>query len=234
MNRVRQLLRNTLTAVLPKDRWLVRGERHAPNDPPAFSLTFDDGPHPEHTPPLLDALDRWRITATFFVVGERAELHPQLMQRIVDAGHTLGNHTYTHGEPRDVSAETLLAEIAQTDHVLSAWLDAQSRWIRPPKGELTWAKLRGLWRTGRTIALWNVDPRDYRMTTLNQGIAWAQSYRPRHGDIVLLHDRFPTAAPIVNALGEAGLFATWRGVSLDHWISQTTRSTTACVAGVPD
>jgi peptidoglycan-N-acetylglucosamine deacetylase len=230
MNPVRQLLRNTLTAVLPKDRWLVRGERRAPDAPPVFSLTFDDGPHPEHTPPLLDALDRWGVTATFFVVGRQVERHPELVERIVAAGHTLGNHTYAHDEPRNVSAETLLAEIAQTDRALSAWLDEPTRWVRPPKGELTWAKLAGLWRTGRTIALWNVDPRDYRMTTIDQGIAWARSYCPRHGDIVLLHDRFPTAAPIVDALGEAGLLAAWRCEPLDHWLSVPT----TCVTGASD
>ncbi|MDZ4683680.1 MAG: polysaccharide deacetylase family protein [Planctomycetaceae bacterium] len=218
MNPLRQAILATMSAVLPPNRWLARGRRRAPTEPQALSLTFDDGPHPEHTPAVLDALERWGLTATFFVVGREAERHPALMQRIVDAGHTIGNHTFTHSEPQTTSDETFLDEIAQTDRVLATWLGPPTRWVRPPKGELTWPKLRGLWRVNRTVALWNVDPRDYRMQSPAEAVAWVKGYRPRHGDIVLLHDRFAAAAQIVNALGEAWVFYSWRSVSLDHWV----------------
>ncbi|HUQ68259.1 MAG TPA: polysaccharide deacetylase family protein [Planctomycetaceae bacterium] len=221
MNPLRQAILATMSAVLPPNRWLARGRRRAPTDPPTFSLTFDDGPHPEHTPALLDALAKWGQTATFFVIGREAERYPALMQRIVEAGHAIGNHTFTHGEPKTISEETFLNEIAETDRVLAPWLGPPTRWVRPPKGELTWPKLRGLWRINRTVALWNVDPRDYRMASADELVAWAKAYRPRHGDIVLLHDRVAAAAQIVNALGEAWVFYTWRSVPLDHWLDLT-------------
>lgn len=215
---VRQAVRAAMTIVLPPSQWLVRGRCPLlPGQPPQISLTFDDGPHPEHTPAVLEALDRWRLTATFFVVGREAERHPALMQRLVAAGHAVGNHTFTHSEPRTITAARWLDEIERTDRVLETWLGAHTPWVRPPKGELTWSKFAGVWRQQRTVALWNVDPRDYRMTSPSDALAWAKTYSPRHGDIVLLHDRFPHAAAIVHALGDLGVFDRVRCVRLEHW-----------------
>ena len=61
-----------------------------------FALTFDDGPDPENTPRLLDVLDRHRARATFFMVGERAARHPDLVRRVAAAGHEIGNHSFSH------------------------------------------------------------------------------------------------------------------------------------------
>jgi peptidoglycan/xylan/chitin deacetylase (PgdA/CDA1 family) len=218
MNLWRQAIRAAMSVVLPSERCLVRGWRRAPDDVPMLSLTFDDGPHPEHTPAVLDALAKWNLTATFFVVGREARRYPKLVEQIVAAGHALGNHTYTHGEPREVTPEAFLAEVDQTDQLLTTWCNPRPHWVRPPKGELTWPKFRGLWQAGRGIALWSVDPRDYAMTSSAQATAWVKSYKPRHGDVILLHDRVPAAAEIVDALGEAWVFYTWRTVTLDHWV----------------
>jgi peptidoglycan/xylan/chitin deacetylase (PgdA/CDA1 family) len=228
-NPLRQALRAALSSVLPRERWLVRGSRRAHADQPALSLTFDDGPHPKHTPAVLDALAKWNLTATFFVVGQEAERYPQLVEQIVAAGHSLGNHTYTHSEPRTTLAEAFLQEVDLTDQLLSTWCGTRPHWVRPPKGELTWSKFRGLWQARRGIALWNVDPRDYRMQAAAEAVAWAKTYKPRHGDIILLHDRVPAAAQVVHALGEAWVFFNWRTVPLGQWVPALSRESKATV-----
>jgi peptidoglycan/xylan/chitin deacetylase (PgdA/CDA1 family) len=230
-NPLRQALRAAISTVLPRERWLVSGSRRAHADQPTLSLTFDDGPHPEHTPAVLDALAKWNLTATFFIVGREAERYPQLVERIVSAGHALGNHTYTHSEPRTTLAEAFLQEVELTDQLLSIWCDSRPHWVRPPKGELNWSKLRGLWQTGRGIALWNVDPRDYRMTSAAEATAWAKTYKPRHGDILLLHDRVPAAAQIVHALGEAWVFFNWRTAPLEFWVDEERLTQLASLPG---
>jgi len=219
MSLVRQAVKALLTAGLPPARWLVRGPRGRLSDAPTLSLTFDDGPHPEHTPRVLDALQEFGQRATFFVVGRQAVRYPEIVRRIVDEGHTLGNHTFTHGEPSDTTPTQFLDEVLCMRDLLSLWTDAPCRWMRPPKGELGWSKLRGLWKTDHTIVLWNVDPRDYRMSSAAEVDRWCRGYRPRHGDIVLLHDNRPAAADIVANWGRLGLFDRWRSVPIDAWFA---------------
>jgi len=214
MNPLRQMLRALMTASLPPSRWLVRG----PGTTPTLALTFDDGPHPEFTPQVLDALARWHLRATFFVVGQAAADHPYLIDQILSAGHAIGNHTWSHGEPRQTSTSQFLNEVQRTSAWLTEHANSTPRWMRPPKGELTPGKLLGLWRQQLSVALWNVDPKDFRMHSLADVQAWCSQYRPHAGDVVLLHDRLPWAAAMIDQLGQDGLFARFRTVLLDDWI----------------
>ncbi|HFC53936.1 MAG TPA: polysaccharide deacetylase family protein [Gammaproteobacteria bacterium] len=167
-----------------------------------IALTFDDGPDPSTTPELLDLLDRRGITATFFVVGKKAERYREIMQQIVAAGHDLGNHSYTHSEPRDTSTAVFLEEVRRTRDLVEEISNRPCRLVRPPKGALTAGKLLGLWREKMTVALWSVDPMDYRMESRQQALEWGVGYSPRGGDIVLLHDNHPWARHIVSTLAE--------------------------------
>lgn len=226
MGLVRQLSRQLLTACLPATAWLVRGVPRA-GAPAAISLTFDDGPHPLYTPLVLEALARWNVRGTFFIVGELAVQYPELVRRIVEEGHSLGNHTWTHSEPSRTSMTQFLEEVNKTHQ----WLREQgfpvSRWVRPPKGELTCGKLHGLIKAGYGIALWNIDPKDYRMTSLDDLARYCRSYQPSTGDIILLHDRLHWAAAFVNSLGEHGHFDRFAGLSLDAWLPTSASSAQA-------
>ncbi len=225
MNVLRQAVRQLISASLPRRRWLVRGNARAQHDRPALSLTFDDGPHPVHTERVLAALERWNLKGTFFVIGQRAAAEPQLIQRMLDAGHRLANHTWTHSEPAHTTASTFMQEVRETDRLISEFQPDQDhpdalRWMRPPKGELTPGKLYGLMTARYSVALWNIDPRDYRMTSSEEVRAWCQAWTPQNGDIVLLHDCHGWAAEIVDELGRAGHFERFESVDLDHWCSQ--------------
>ncbi|HET6425053.1 MAG TPA: polysaccharide deacetylase family protein, partial [Planctomycetaceae bacterium] len=220
---LRQLMKHTLTACLPAERWLVRGRTRQTNALPAISLTFDDGPHPTHTADVLAELDRWQLTATFFVIGQHAEAHPQLIQQIVAAGHTVANHTWTHSEPSLTSGRIFAEEVTRTTALVTKLTGTSPRWMRPPKGELTVGKTFGLWRAGYTIALWSVDPRDYRIDSDTEALAVSQQTAWSHGDIVLLHDNRLGAAQLLRAWGRDGRWSRCQTVPLSHWVPLRSR-----------
>jgi peptidoglycan-N-acetylglucosamine deacetylase len=226
MGLIRQCVKSVFNACLPRHRWLTRGSSRAWRDRPTCSLTFDDGPHPDHTPRVLAALKRWGLTGTFFVVGREAVRSPALLQQIVDEGHELANHSFFHIEPRSISAQKLVQEFRDTETLLSHFRSRRGAdgrtalpvLFRPPKGEVTWSKLRALWKQNATIVLWTLDPKDYRLKEAADVKAWVDQHQPQHGDIVLLHDNQPAAADIVQQWGEAGVWDRMRTVPVSTWL----------------
>jgi peptidoglycan/xylan/chitin deacetylase (PgdA/CDA1 family) len=195
---VRQRLRAVLQHTVPSSLLLVKGN----DSGAAVHLTFDDGPHPEHTPKLLDTLQHYGVHATFFVIGEQARHHPGIVKRIVADGHTLGHHSYHHDDPRTVGAGRLMREVRRTLRELHATVGQRPRLFRPPRGELTIAKLLGLWSMRQTIVLWNADPKDYRMDSHEPLQRWLLDRGLFSGDVLLLHDNHPHAALAVPTLIE--------------------------------
>jgi peptidoglycan/xylan/chitin deacetylase (PgdA/CDA1 family) len=193
---LRQIARRLLGAAVPH-RWFALTGSAAGG---AAYLTFDDGPHPEHTPRLLDVLRRERALATFFIVGRNAERHPEIVRRIAAEGHSIANHTYTHGDPLRTSAPVLLDEVRRTRELLARLSGQSVALFRPPHGKVTAVKLVRLWVAGQSVVLWNVDPKDFECTSAEE-LAAAFRRRPiNRGDIVLLHDTFPHAADVLSLL----------------------------------
>ncbi len=192
----RQAMKVALGTILPR-RLLIVHESRARGR--AF-LTFDDGPHPAHTPPLLDVLRELRIPATFFVVGSQALEHPQLLRRMAAEGHRIGNHTFRHSPPADLSAGDLIAEVWQTRNVIRSIAGVDTSLFRPPHGFITGWKLWRLWRAGQTVALWNKDPRDGKRASAQDLLRWFGANPIRPGDVVLLHDDCPHAAAALPAV----------------------------------
>lgn len=192
------MARRGLAATLPRHWLLVRGTARN-----SVCLTFDDGPDPVQTPRVLDALEELGIPATFFVVGERAERHPALIRRIVDEGHALGHHSFTHSVPHQTSASRLLAEVRQTRTLLHNLVGRNPTLFRPPHGKLTARKALGLWRERQTIVLWNVDPKDFACESAEELRTWFRHRPLVGGDIVLLHDNRPHAADALPELVRA-------------------------------
>jgi peptidoglycan-N-acetylglucosamine deacetylase len=176
---------------------------HGPPESKTVCLTFDDGPHPEHTPRVLDALAQHRITATFFVVGEAAERHPELLRRIAAEGHLLANHSWSHALPEEIDAATLADEVARTSALISAHTGVAPTLFRPPHGKLTAEGLVRLWGAGQTVVLWTVDPRDYLPGSAEEVRAFLALHRYRGGDVVLLHDVHEQAARLVPLIADA-------------------------------
>jgi peptidoglycan/xylan/chitin deacetylase (PgdA/CDA1 family) len=206
---VRQLLRTALLGVVPRSRLIAS----LPPGDPAVALTFDDGPHPEWTPRVLDALAQHGARATFFVVGERAARHPGIVQRIAAEGHAVGHHSWTHSEPAITPARLLLAENRKTRRFLEELLQRPAPLFRPPHGKVTPAKLLGAWAQGNIVVLWNRDPKDFQMPDASELRAWATNQPVAAGDIVLLHD---THAQTADALPYLLASTAMRWRSLDR------------------
>jgi peptidoglycan/xylan/chitin deacetylase (PgdA/CDA1 family) len=219
----RQLLRRGLAA-LPRSRLLVRG----PDGDRSVCLTFDDGPHPEHTPRLLDVLKDLGAPATFFVVGRQAERHPGLVRRMAAEGHLVGNHSFTHGEPARTSARHLLEEVRQTAAVLTPLAGRQPPLFRPPKGQLTVAKAWRLWRAGQTIVLWSADPKDYACGSAAEVRGYFERRPLGPGDVVLMHDTHPHAAEVLPAVIAAGRARGLSFTTLARWLPAASSGGTGC------
>ncbi|MDZ4654968.1 MAG: polysaccharide deacetylase family protein [Coriobacteriia bacterium] len=150
---------------------------------PVIALTFDDGPHPEYTPRMLDELEARDVAATFFVVGEEAEKHPAVLERIVAAGHEVGNHTHTHGNVELISTDALAAEISACDAVISRATGMDCAWYRPPRGRLPLTQEWSVVSSSKRVAGWT---RCLEASAYRDPLALADALEP--GDIVLIHD----------------------------------------------
>jgi peptidoglycan/xylan/chitin deacetylase (PgdA/CDA1 family) len=203
----RQRARTMLAAALPRHRLLVRG----PATSSAVALTFDDGPDPEHTPRLLDLLKEHGARATFFVVGQNVERYPGLVRRMIDEGHAVGHHSFSHADPRQISAGQLRDEVRRTQDLLVRLVGKPSYLFRPPHGKVTVRKLWSLWWAGQTVVLWNVDSKDYACGSSDELVDWFTDLRLHGGDILLMHDNRPHAGyalpTLLRSLREQGLRA---------------------------
>lgn len=187
---------STLLPVRGLHDWLAPGAvRRAPA---GLALTFDDGPHPDRTPAVLDLLARHGAHATFFVVGARAERHPALVRRIAAEGHLVASHTFAHRWLPACSGRALEEEIDRAQLTLGALLGAAPRLVRPPYGHRDLRFYRALARRGLTPVLWSKDTLDY--AGLGEGAVLSRLQHAGEGDIVLLHDGNPRARGTLPAL----------------------------------
>jgi peptidoglycan/xylan/chitin deacetylase (PgdA/CDA1 family) len=128
-----------------------------PTDQPLLSLTFDDGPDPLFTPRILDALAAAGARATFFVMGTMLERHPDLGRRIVEEGHEVGNHTWSHENLTFLDADGIRDQIERAQQAIIATVGVTPVWFRPPRGALPGAALRVASELGCDTAVWSVS-----------------------------------------------------------------------------
>jgi len=157
-------------------------------DQPYLAMTFDDGPHPKHTPRLLDMLKDRNIKATFYVIGRSVDTHPQIARRIVAEGHEIGNHTYTHRKLTVLSDAQVKQEMDKTRASIGRATGVKARTMRPPYGALLQRQREMLHREyGFPTILWSVDPLDWQkpgISVVRQRIV--DGARP--GGVILAHD----------------------------------------------
>ena len=167
-----------------------------PAENKAIYLTFDDGPHPDNTPQILEVLAEYNAKATFFVVGSRAQGQGDLIKSMYEAGHAIGNHSWSHRKLDNMDWETFEDEMGATAEVLGGY---GSRCLRPPYGNVGQKLYDNAKQAEYRIIYWNVDPLDW----LNQNpetISNRVLARPPPGAIVLLHDGGDSRAGTVAAL----------------------------------
>lgn len=153
------------------------------------ALTFDDGPHPEFTGPLLDGLRERGIKATFFLVGTQIQYAPELVSRMAREGHQIGVHTFSHVSVTGLEREEFRLQVEGTRRLIYSLLGERELWLRPPYGILD--ENAQNWADG-PVVLWSVDPEDWKDANVKRIKEHIVSHT-RDGDIILLHDIYPTS-----------------------------------------
>jgi len=160
--------------------------KKVPTDHKVVALTFDDGPCPGTTPALLAILKARQVKATFFVLGEQVEKYPQLAAQIVNEGHELGSHSYTHRHLNSLSQGELEKELNESEKVFAS-IGSKPTLIRPPGGGYNDRLVRELKQRGYTTVLWSIDPRDWDHRSTQQIIDSVLG-KVKPGAIILLHE----------------------------------------------
>ena len=190
-----------------------------------MALTFDDGPYPPYTGRLLDVLKEKKIRATFFLVGEQARLHPDLVRRMVDEGHTVGLHAFRHRDFLKLTEEEKEKDLQQGKEILQSITGKEPNYWRPPHGFRDSSVMKIASAKDLQVVNWSVIPRDWT------GIDKQEIYnrvmdKAEDGAIVLLHDgdsplykasrqaTVDAAGPLIDSLREKG----YHLVSLEEYI----------------
>ncbi|TKW69963.1 MAG: polysaccharide deacetylase family protein [Cutibacterium acnes] len=208
----------------PADVTVAPAQEPAPSPVPpncynCVAITYDDGPVPGSTERLLDILKRKGVHATFFVVGRNANANPQVLRRIRDEGHTIGNHSYSHPDLARQSDGAIAAQLDDTDAALQKQAGLDPHWLRPPYGSHNPRVASAAGARGMALAVWDVDTADWQhrnpATTCKRAVDGA-----REGSIILMHDiHQPTvdaAECVIDGLRAKGL----NPVGLDEMIKR--------------
>ena len=155
---------------------------------PYIAMTYDDGPHPQNTPRLLDMLRERNIKATFYVIGRSVNMYPHIVRRMVAEGHEIGNHTWTHRKLTALSDASVRWEMDKTRDAIVAACGVKPRTMRPPYGALRQNQRAWIYKEyGYPTILWNVDPEDWKRPGLSVVTSRIVN-STRNGSIVLAHD----------------------------------------------
>jgi peptidoglycan/xylan/chitin deacetylase (PgdA/CDA1 family) len=154
----------------------------------AVGLTFDDGPHPQGTPAVLDALAAAGARATFFVVGEQLRAHPAVAREIVAAGHRLAVHGDLHRCTSVRTSRALRGDLDRCSALVEELTGTSTTSYRPPFGVFSPVALAEARRRGWTPLLWSAWGRDWNASATAASIAARAMRKTRAGDVVLLHD----------------------------------------------
>lgn len=157
---------------------------HVKTDKPYAAITFDDGPDPEFTPLVLETLAKHNAKATFFMIGERAEKHKDIVKLVADAKHSIGNHSWDHPSLPKLSGSERRKQIKKC---LNSTAPYSSNLFRPPYGHQSIGSRIDALLLGLKVIAWNVDVWDWSKEDIN----WMSEQlisKTKSGTIILLHD----------------------------------------------
>ncbi|MDQ6861236.1 MAG: polysaccharide deacetylase family protein [Verrucomicrobiota bacterium] len=183
------------TAAAPAGSQLTFSSVHV--EGPFVAMTFDDGPNPTLTPKLLDLLAAHHMKATFFVVGQNAADHPEILKRAVREGHEIANHSWSHPNLGKMSDDAVRRELQKTDDAIFAAIGTRPTLMRPPYGSIT--AHQKTWineQFGYRIIIWDVDPLDWKRPGPSVVTRRIVS-ETKPGSIILAHDIHP---PTIEAM----------------------------------
>ena len=157
--------------------------------PKYIALTFDDGPSRKYTPILLDGLKERGVHATFFLMGKNIEGEEDIVKRMSEEGHLIGNHSYEHIQLTKAGAKAVCEAVEHTQEQIEAITGKRSEYIRPPYGDWNEELEEEI---GMTPVLWSLDSLDWKLKDTGKIIRQVLK-DVKDGDIILLHDIFPSS-----------------------------------------
>ena len=170
-----------------------------------IALTFDDGPHEILTPRLLNVLKKYNVTCTFYVMGIKVNMHPEIIKRAIDEGHEIGNHGWDHPVMSKISREVLHNQINSTNVVINNAINMNPATMRPPYGKTNGGMNKFLAiNENLPVILWSLDIIDWKFPSTDEIVnRITQHIQP--GDIILAHDIFKNTIESMPNLLEAVL-----------------------------
>lgn len=154
---------------------------YLPNDKKEIYLTFDDGPIPEVTPWVLEQLEKFGAKATFFMIGNNVAKHPEIVAKIREGGHSIGNHCYNHEKGWVTADAAYLESVAKTNELL------QTKLFRPPYGRIKKSQIKAL-SSDYKIIMWDVLSHDYDQRLTPDACIANVLDNVRPGSIIVFHD----------------------------------------------
>jgi polysaccharide deacetylase family sporulation protein PdaB len=177
----------TLSAVLPENDVFGRVFSNTETTQKVVALTFDDGPYPPYTEQVLDVLKEYHVPATFFVVGQNVEKYPELVKRIADEGHQIGNHTYHHIDLLKANRKVIAEEIDNTSKAILSAAGISPHLMRPPHGFRDPVVMEMMAERNLKVVEWSVMSRDWTNPGVD-AIVERTVKKVKNGSIILLHD----------------------------------------------
>jgi polysaccharide deacetylase family sporulation protein PdaB len=177
----------TLSAVLPENDVFGRVFSNTKTTQKVVALTFDDGPYPPYTEQVLDVLKEYHVPATFFVVGQNVEKYPELVKRIADEGHQIGNHTYHHIDLLKANRKVIAEEIDNTSKAILSAAGINPHLMRPPHGFRDPVVMEMMAERNLKVVEWSVMSRDWTNPGVD-AIVERTVKKVKNGSIILLHD----------------------------------------------
>lgn len=198
-----------------------------------IAMTFDDGPHPQNTPRLLDILRARNVKATFYVIGRSVDLYPQIVRRTVAEGHEIGNHSYTHRLLSKLGDSELRQEMIRCHEAVGRAAGVRMRTMRPPYGGLL-QRQRELVHNefGYPTILWAVDPLDWKRPGPSVVTSRILS-GTNAGSIVLAHDLHAQTVDAMPATIDGLLRRGFKFVTVSQLLAMKTETATAQVSVTP-
>ena len=193
-----------LIGLFKQERLPVMGKELKLGDAKKIALTFDDGPHPYYTEQLLKGLKERGAKASFFITGQNVEAYPEIVKKIHEDGHLIGNHTYSHIQLSSRNSDTFRQELIQTNEVIEGLTGQEVQYVRPPYG--TWDK-KFEKELNMFPVLWTIDPLDWcsdNVACIVQNV----TSKAEENSIILMHDEYKStvtaAFQIIDELMEQG------------------------------
>lgn len=168
--------------IFPKRTWTL------PNTDHSVYLTFDDGPIPEITPWVLDQLDQYNFKATFFCIGDNIRKHPEIFNRIISEGHSVGNHTFNHLNGRKTRLKDYLENVELCDQQIKNLIPHTTPLFRPPYGRLTGVQAKSVRKLGYKIIMWDILSFDFDADVSQEQCLQNVIQHIKPGSIVVFHD----------------------------------------------